>query len=200
MEKNKKKGSNIKGIIVAVFLVVIVLLYFNHLSNRSSKRRTQQEASELQQLMEYDMTLDYPNTPRDLAKLHNRYFKAFYGQTLSDDELETLNEKVRNLYCSDLLMVNAESIALDNLKKNIEDMREEGYVYKRYILPEASQVQTFTRNGREMAMLEVTVVVNTGKDVGYRYVEYIMVKEDNVWKIYGWGDVQNMDSTEPAAD
>lgn len=194
MEK-KKKGSNIKGIIIAVILAAIVLLYFNYLSNRSSRRRTQQEASELQQLMEYDMTLDYPNTPRDLAKLHNRYFKAFYGQSLSDDELEVLNAKVRNLYCSDLLMINAESTSLDNLKKNIEDVKKEGYVYKRYILPEASQVQTFTRNGREMATLEVTVVVNADKEVGYRYVQYIMVKEDGVWKIYGWGDAQNTQTT-----
>lgn len=194
MEKNKK-GSNIKGIIIAVFLVAVVLLYFNYLSNRSSKRRTKQEASELEQLMNYDMSLDYPNTPRDLAKLHNRYFKAFYGQKLSDDELKILNEKVRNLYCSDLLMINGENTSLDNLKKNIEDVRKEGYVYKRCILPEASQVQPFTRDGREMAMLEVTVVVDVGKDVGYRYVQYIMVKEEGVWKIYGWGDAQNTDTT-----
>lgn len=38
--KNKKKEVTIKGIIIAVLLVVLVLWYFNHLSNRSSIQRS----------------------------------------------------------------------------------------------------------------------------------------------------------------
>lgn len=40
MAKNKKKEVTIKGIIIAVLLVVLVLWYFNHLSNRSSIQRS----------------------------------------------------------------------------------------------------------------------------------------------------------------
>ena len=46
MAKNKKKEVTIKGIIIAVLLVVLVLWYFNHLSNRSSiQRSTSQKLS-----------------------------------------------------------------------------------------------------------------------------------------------------------
>lgn len=88
MAKNKKKEVTIKGIIIAALLVVLVLWYFNHLSNRSSIQRSTSQKTEVEALMEYDMAAEYPKTPRDVAKLHNRYFKVFYGQKLADDELD----------------------------------------------------------------------------------------------------------------
>lgn len=188
--KQDKKRYNIKGIIIAVLLIALVLYYFNYLSNQSSKRKTESEKAELEQLMEYNMSLDYPNTPRDVAKLHNRYFKLFYGQSLSDDELVVLNEKVRTLYSTELLAINAEITNLNGLKQNIKDMNEQGYVYKSYTLPEASQVQYFTRDGKEMASLEVAMTIGTKDGIGYRDVRYILIKENDQWKIYGWGDVQ----------
>lgn len=188
--KQGKKRYNIKGIIIAILLVALVLYYFNYLSNQSSKRKTESEKAELEQLMEYNMSLDYPNTPRDVVKLHNRYFKLFYGQSLSDDELVVLNEKVRTLYSTELLAINAEITNLNGLKQNIKDMNDQGYVYKSYTLPEASQVQKFTRDGKEMASLEVAMTIGTKDGIAYRDVRYILIKENDQWKIYGWGDVQ----------
>lgn len=193
--KQGKKRYNIKGIIIAVLLASLVLYYFNYLSNQSSKRKTASQKEELEQLMEYNMSLDYPNTPRDVAKLHNRYLKLFYGQSLNDDDLVVLNEKVRTLYCTELLAMNTETSTLNGLKQNIEDMDKQGLVYKSYTLPEASQVQYFTRDGKEMASLEVTVTVGSDDGVGYRYVKYILIKENNQWKIYGWGDAQTNTDT-----
>lgn len=148
MAKNKKKEVTIKGIIIAVLLVVLVLWYFNHLSNRSSIQRSTSQKTEVEALMEYDMAAEYPKTPRDVAKLHNRYFKAFYGQKLADDELDAMNKKVRQLYCMDLLVANPESDSLANLQKDIEAVKEQGYTYKMCELPEASQVQYFTKDGK----------------------------------------------------
>ena len=54
MAKNKKKEVTIKGIIIAVLLVVLVLWYFNHLSNRSSIQRSTSQKTEVEALMEYD--------------------------------------------------------------------------------------------------------------------------------------------------
>ena len=62
MAKNKKKEVTIKGIIIAVLLVVLVLWYFNHLSNRSSIQRSTSQKTEVEALMEYDMAAEYPKT------------------------------------------------------------------------------------------------------------------------------------------
>lgn len=189
-----KKQVTIKGAIVAVVLVLLALWYFNHLGNRSSIKRNEAQKTEIQTLMEYDMTLDYPKTPRDVAKLHNRYFKVFYGQELTDEELDAMNKKVRHLYCMDLLVQNPESGSLKNLKNDIQELEELGYTYKMYELPEASQIQTFTRDGKEMASMEVCITINTGDALSYLYRQYVMVKENDQWKIYGWTTPQQGDN------
>lgn len=188
MAKSSHKSTTIKSVILAVFFVALILFYFNYLSNKSSTRQNTTQKEELQKLLEYDMTLDYPNTPRDVAKLHNRYFKLFYGQSLSDEVLEKLNEKVRNLYCSELLAINPKDESLQRLKADIKDMKEKSLKYKLCELPEASQVETFTKDGKEMASLEVQITLNSSDEMGYFYQQYIMVKENGLWKIYGWGE------------
>lgn len=195
MAKKTQKSTTIKSVIVAVFFVCLILFYFNHLSHRSASRRTDAQKSEIETLMEYDMDAEYPNTPRDLAKLHNRYFKQFYGQSLSDEELSALNKKVRMLYCYELLVANPEANSVDNLKNDIDAMKEAGYSYKLCELPEASQIEYFTRDGKEMASLEVRITINTKDTMGYVYRRYVMVKEADRWKIYGWGE-SPMEKTE----
>ena len=68
MKKKKNTEYNLKSIIIAILLVSLVLFYVNHLSNKSAKRRSVKQATELEQLMDYNMSLDYPNTPRDVVK------------------------------------------------------------------------------------------------------------------------------------
>ncbi len=187
-DKKTNMISNIKTTIVAVLLVALVLFYFNYLSNKSADRRTDKQMTEVESLMNYDMLGDYPKTPRDVVKLHNRFFKQFYGQKLSDDELKILNHKIRNLYCTELLALNPEDVMYESLKDNIDEMKKSGYEYKSYELPEASQVKKYMADDREMATLEVTVAVNTDDSKGYMYIQYILIKENDQWKIYGWGD------------
>lgn len=186
--KKKSFVSNLKTIIIAIALVALVLFYVKNLSDGSAKRRTQKQATELEQLMNYNMSLDYPNTPRDVVKLHNRYLKMFYTTDLGDDELITMNDKVRSLYCLELLSVNPIESSVPNLKKDIEKVKKSDYQYKSYSLPEASQVQYFTKNGCEMATLDVVITVDmSDKTIGYMTIQYFLIKENEVWKIYGWG-------------
>ncbi len=190
MEKtNKKKHSGIKTIIIAIILVLLVLYYFNHLSNKASVERTASQETEIEQLINYDLIGEYPNTPRDVVKLHNRYFKMFYGSDLTDDELVIMNQQVRCLYSTELLSVNSENNNLNALKKSIEESKEE-YTYKSYTLPEASQIEYYTQNDVEMATLEVIVTVEMEDSMGYLYVQYVLVEENNQWKILAWGESQ----------
>lgn len=200
MAKDKKKQTTVKGTIIAVVLVVLVLGYFNYLSNRSSATRSEAQKTEIEELSEYDMAAGYPKTPRDVAKLHNRYFKAFYAQELSDEELDAMNQKLRMLYCRDLLIANPEANSLEKLKTDIENVKEQGYTYKLCELPEASQVEYFTDDGREMAKLEVCITIDTGDNMAYYYRQYLMIKEEDKWKIYGWEESSASAATETSAE
>lgn len=184
----QKSGISIKSITVVILLIAIILFYFNYLSNRSSKQKTQREIDELTALSEYDMITEYPKTPRDVVKMHCRFFKVFYGQDLTDDDLYILNQQIRHLYSTELLAYNTEPDMLKSLKTSIENMRSEKYEYKTFLLPEASQVKNYTQNGKEMATMEVKITVDTKDSPGYLYLQYVLVKENEQWKILAWGE------------
>ncbi|MBP3621361.1 MAG: hypothetical protein J6J16_06340 [Lachnospiraceae bacterium] len=189
-EENK---STLKMVILAIFFIVIILIYFNSLGNKSSEPRSEKAETEVEQLSNYDMVGNYPKTPRDVVKLHNRYLEMFYGEeSVSDDELYILNQQVRNLYSSELLALNNENTNLQNLDNSIDKMKKEGYIYKTYELPEASQIIYYTQNGVEMATMEVTVTVDMEKEksMGYLYIQYVLVKENEQWKILAWGETK----------
>ena len=189
-EENK---STLKMVILAIFFIAIILIYFNSLGNKSSEPRSEKAETEVEQLSNYDMVGNYPKTPRDVVKLHNRYLEMFYGEeSVSDDELYILNQQVRNLYSSELLALNNENTNLQNLDNSIDKMKKEGYVYKTYERPEASQIIYYTQNGVEMATMEVTVTVDMEKEksMGYLYIQYVLVKENEQWKILAWGETK----------
>lgn len=188
MAKKSKSGISIKSIVIAVLCIALILFYFNYLSNRSSKQKTQRQLDELAALSEHDMLNEYPKTPRDVVKMHCRFFKVFYGQSLTDDDLYTLNKQIRYLYAEELLNYNSEDAMLTSLKNNIEKTSKEKYKYKSYILPEASQVKTYTQNGQEMATMEVQIMVDTKDASGYVFMQYVLVKENGQWKILAWGE------------
>lgn len=185
--EDRSKLSGLKTVVLAVFFIVIFLVFFNSLSNKSGQKRTEETATEIDLLMNYDVYGNYPKTPRDVAKLHNRYFEMFYGKGVTDEELVVMNQKIRNLYSSELLMYNDENTNLKELKDNIKAVDEAGYEYRSYELPEASQIVYYTQDGVEMATLEVKIVFNVKDGMEYMYVKYVMVKENDQWKIHVWG-------------
>ena len=186
-DKKHSKLSDLKTVVLVIFFIVIFLVFFDSLSDRAGRRRTKETATEIELLMNYDLYGNYPNTPRDVAKLHNRYFEVLYGKGVTDDELVVMNQKIRGLYSSELLMYNDENTNLNKLKDNVEAVKEAGYEFRSYELPEASQVEYYTQNDVEMATLEVKIVFNVKSGMEYMYIKYVMVKENNQWKIHVWG-------------
>ena len=118
----------------------------------------------------------------------------FYGKTLTDDELVILNQQVRYLYSEELLSYNEENKNLNSLSESIDKMKDDGYVYKLCELPEPSQIDYYTQNGVEMASLEVRITLRVTEDdeksMVYSYVQYVLVKENDKWKIQAWGTSQ----------
>lgn len=195
-KKSEDKNSIIKTIVVAVFFAVIVLLYFYSLNHRSATRKNNINKSEFQELVEYNMKDDYPKTPREVVKLHCRYYKLIYTSKLKDEDLGLMNSQMRKLYATDLLMYNSESAALSLLKADIEKVEKEDYEYRAYALPEPSQVKSYKQNGKDMATMEVTVTVGEQKHAAYVYQQYVLVKENDQWKILGWGQSKMSDQTQ----
>jgi hypothetical protein len=193
---SKKGNSIIKTVTVVVFFVAIILIFFNLVSRRNANTKTKETKTELEDLTTLDLENDYPNSARDVVKLHCRYSKLIYGNDLDDATLRTISDKMRELYSEELLSVNPEDEAVQSMKANITKMSEEGYTYKGYTLPEDSQINYYTQNGVDMASMQVTLTMGTSEKTGYYYRKYVLVKENSRWKIYGWGEGEANETTE----
>ena len=55
------------------------------------------------------MENNYPKTVRDVIKLYTRYLKCLYNEKLSDEDIEALNKKMRELYCEKLKNYNGKA-------------------------------------------------------------------------------------------
>lgn len=192
----KKVKLNTKSMLIAAFFIAIILLFYNHITNNSSANKESKEKGEIELLCEYDMQEDYPKTAREVVKLHNRFFQVFYGQEVDDDELEVLNQQVRSLYSEELLSYNSENANLMRLKESIAAMKDKKITYKSFEIAEASQIKKYKQNGVDMASMEVTITVGKGNSIGYLYVQYVLVCEDDCWKIHAWADVSQNNSTD----
>lgn len=185
----KKPIKNNLVFTVFAFVFILIILYgFNYLANHSNKRRNKATKDEIEQLMDYDMDADYPKTPRDAVKLYCRYMKQIYTMSPSEDELKAMNSKMFMMYSSELKMYNSEAGTLDKLKTSLEKMEKEGYKFKSYLLPEASQVVYYEREGKEMASMEVEMSVQmSGSSIGKYYEQFVLIKEDGKWRILAFG-------------
>lgn len=193
-----KKGT--KAFTLIIFIVALVALgYYTHLTNDAPGHEDVTPSSEKEILLSYDMIEDYPKTVRETVKLHCRYLKYIYNEGLSkdftDDDLFTMNQKMRQLLDEELLELNSQDKQLQALKDEIALYGAKKQKLVSYTLVEASQIEYNTENGVEYAKMRVTVAMTIDGASLSVDEEYILRQdEEDKWKILGWQAIQQADS------
>jgi cell division protein FtsX len=86
-----------------IVLAIAILLFYYYWSNRTeSLASSGKKVSQEQALINKDLTMYYPETPREVVKMFAGIMKALYCHP-SEDEIKPLALKVRELYDQELL-------------------------------------------------------------------------------------------------
>lgn len=188
-----KKTTGTKGFTTVILLFVIIgLLFFTYLSNRTNKSPDVTTDSEAQQLLNYDFENEYPKTPRETVKLHCDYLKNVYGDKFAEEDLYTVNQNIRKLFDMELLEINAENEQLKKMKDELLLYKENKQKIVSYSLPEGSQVEKNTEDGVEYAKMKVTLNLRVGSSPVSSTQEYILRKDSmGQWKILGWQTISS---------
>lgn len=185
---NKKKiASTI--LVMAIVVVAIVGVYY-YLSNRIVDKGDSVEIPKttVEQLIQKDMDLDYPATPKTVVQLYSQFSKCFYDKQYDETEYKQLVSQYRNLLDQELLVNNPEDGHIDLLAKEVDGYSDE----KRYILsfyePEGSEVKTYKSGGKEYATVQITYALREGDKTVLNTVEEFILRKDNdgKWRILGW--------------
>ena len=200
----KKKGS--KGFTLIIFIIALIALgYYVYLTNESPNHQDVTSSSEKEILLCYDMVEDYPKTVRETVKLHCRYLKYIYNEGLTkdvtEDDLFTLNQKMRQLFDEELLELNSQDKQLQSLKDEMALYEANKQKFVSYTLAEASQIEYNTENDVEYAKMRVTVAVTIDGASLSTDEEYILRKdEEGKWRILGWQVIQQNEDVKGDAE
>lgn len=186
--KKNGSGAALKSGIVILVLVLAMVGYYYYLSNR--QKQSEQENTELtvmQELLLRDLTNNYPPTVKEVVKYYSELTKCFYNEEYTDEELEKLAAKARELYDDELAENNDWSRYIMQLQSEISDFKGKSIRISSYALPASTDVYEFSRDGYKFARIYCTYLLASGSERKTVEEVFLLRKDDaGHWKIYGW--------------
>jgi hypothetical protein len=177
-----RKKRTLTTIIVMAAVTGIIIILYSYISNRSNP--TEKEASEVENLLNKDLELYYPATPKEVVKFLSDTWKVLYTD-LEDKEVDALALKMRKLYDSEFLEKNPKDKYFKDLYSEIAEWRKEKRVVSNYLF-DKKQKETSKKDGRQYAVINVSYTI-TQKGKFSKKCKFVLRKDtDDKWKILGW--------------
>ena len=187
----KKSTTTITLIFVCVLVAVVG--YYTYLTGRSREDQKEAVLSEVQLVLSRDLANDYPPTPKEVLRYYNEVIMCFYNEECTEQEIEDLGNKARQLYDEELLANNEPEAYLVRLKQEIEDGKEADMRITSASVASSTNVDYFEEDGYDFARIHCgyTVMLN-GVSTPVREVYLLRRDENRQWKIYGWELAENV--------
>lgn len=192
MAENKKKkqsASGIKVLIIGIALIGLVAGYYYYLSNK--RQEAQEEApvktTAVQEALLYNFERNYPPTPKEVVKLYGQMTQCFYNEEYTEEEFVQLAMQIQNLYDDELIANKTENQYIEDLRWDVNNLKEQGIVISSYATSASTDVDFFSKNGFDFAKLYCTFTLRKGTQLGYSNEVFLLRKDsDGHWKIYGF--------------
>ncbi len=187
------KKATTRTTIVIVFLILLMVGYYAYLSNKSRADRADANMTAVQSALSRDLAKDYPSTPKEVVKYYNEILKCLYNEESTDEEIESLGLKARELYDDDLLAANELGPYLIRLQEEVADYRESERRITSCSVASSTNVEFFEQDGYSFARIMCGYnIMQGGKNYPSSQM-YLLRKDANKrWKIYGWKDVEGL--------
>ncbi len=181
--------KNLKTLIIGIGFVVLIVGYYTYLSNKTPDAEQPVFSNEeVGKLISRNLEgMYYPEFPRSVVEFYSRIVVAYYYTPLEENEIEALGRQARKLFDEELLEKNPEEKFFEDLKLEIAGYNElERKVYS-YTVEDSSEVQMFTFDGEQYAIVSATYLMREKSKVVNVYHDYTLRKDaDGNWKILFW--------------
>lgn len=195
----KKQNSTTKMTLVIICLVTALVGYYAYLSNRSMERIDESNMSAVQSVLSRDLVNDYPATPKEVMKYYNEIMKCFYNEECTDQEIDDLGQKARELYDEELLEANELGTYMIRLRAEIQSYKDNSRRLTSSSVAASTSVKYYEADGYSFARILCGYNIMEGrKNYAVRTVYLLRRDEDRHWKIYGWEPADNLEPDEEA--
>ena len=185
--------------LVIVFICFIVLLvgYYAYLANKEKEAKKEAALTVVQETLSRDLEYDYPATPKEVIKYYNEILRCFYNEDCTEEEIESLGQKARELYDEELLEANEYGTYMIKLKSDIEDYKDNKRRITSFAVAASTNVDLFEEDGFDFARISCAYNIMEGEISNFTRQVYLLRKDDdNRWKIYGWEDAANLEENQ----
>lgn len=195
------KKSTTRITVVIILMIVAAVSYYAYLSNKSRASRAEATMTFVEETLSRKLDTNYPSTPKEVLKYYNEIQKCFYNEECSEEELEELILKVRELYDEELLEQNSLASQTAQLKEEIQDYRDKKRTITSISLPSSTNVVYDTVDGYEFAKIHCGYnVMEDGVSKPTTQVFLLRKDENRRWKIYGWEVLNTFQETENGSE
>ena len=182
------KKSTVRVTIVLILLIVGLVGFYAFLTGRARTQAQEPVMTPVQEALSRDLTKNYPATVKEVVKYYTEIEKCFYNEDCTEEELEQLGMKARELYDDDLLAINDVDIYLLQLKADVKKFKDAKRRIGNISVAASTNVDFFSQDGFDFARIYCgyTVKESTGQSVSEGRVYLLRRDEERHWKIYGW--------------
>lgn len=183
-----KRFQGKKGMVILLLLICMLVGYYFYLSNRYQEAKENTvETTNVQDVLLRDLERNYPATPKEVVKYYSELTKCFYNEEYTSEELSQLAAKAMELYDAELIANQSEEDYIPQLKSDIAAFKKDEITVSSYKTASSTDVEYFTKDGRECAGLLCTYTLRSGAQLQYLEEQFILRKdEEGHWKILGW--------------
>lgn len=181
------KKSTTAITIIIVIGIILMVGYYAYLSSQSRDRLQETELSQVQTVLSRDLSRDYPPTPKEVIKYYNEILRCFYNEECTDEEIDDLGNKARELYDAELLENNEMGIYLIRLHAEIADFKENNRRISSLAVASSTNVELFEEDGYSFARIMCKYnITENGANRPSDQIYLLRQDENKKWKIYGW--------------
>lgn len=189
-----KKATTRTTIIIAVLIMAIVG-YYAYLSNKDRARREEAAMTAVESVLSRDLNKDYPPTPKEVIKYYNEILRCLYNEESSQDEIEALGLRARELYDEELLEANELGSYLIRLQEDVNDYRKNERRITTFSVASSTNVDMFEQDGYSFAKIMCGYNIMQDGQTHPSDQVYLLRKDANrQWKIYGWEAAKNLET------
>ncbi|MBD5090024.1 MAG: hypothetical protein HDT30_14665 [Clostridiales bacterium] len=197
MKKSKQKTTTIIVIMFAVVIAIVIGFWAILEQGRNKVKEDKlihSKNEEVNTLLNKDLNIDYPSTPREVLKMYSRLQSCVYNQDLSDKDLSAIVGQMRILFDDELVAANSLEQQLEDLKKEIKEYQKAKRTISNYVIDKESSTTEKKLEGKEYATLEVSYLIQENRGYNKTYEQFILRKDEkDKWKILGWELVRSED-------
>lgn len=191
------KKSTTRVTIVFICLIVLLVGYYAYLSNKDRVAKEGATMTVVQETLSRDLYNDYPATPKEVIKYYNQILRCFYNEECTDEEIDQLGHKARELYDSELLEENEPEAYMTRLREDIQEYRDNDRRITNFSVAASTNVVFFEEDGFSFARILCGYdIMEDKKSYSLKQVYLLRRDENRHWKIYGWEDAANLKENE----